>query len=470
MGLPNCKKCNNNDNNINYICDECENGYFKNYNEICELCDNDRIIKNNKCIYCNDPNLGIDGCNTCSIKNNIIKCKECKKGFIYDEEENKCLNIFQYENLERLINCKQIKSTKNNECTKCIDNYVLLWEKDSKFPTCVSINFIYSLKNELNSNCQIFKNYGTTEQPKYKCEKCLNDDDENIIYTKINEILLEKSYCEDSKKYDILKNCKEANMDIINKEIIINCIDCAKDYILIKKPNINHFCRHKDSPDACAVDNCKTCKEYDNYFCKECYNPNYEVSPITGSCVKKVPKIPAITWKDIFRFQINQKKIISGREIYGPTLMLLGLTRDEIPQFHALLAFLTFKVKYSNNLRNLEEEIKIPTICEVVNSVEEAVDEINQVEYECIGDISEYEDKKFNFTLDELVNFEENPDDNKNVLRNSNLNEIIKEKNIKNLVSKNSSNFTLKNLEDTSLFIFDEIKNQTSDNLILILA
>ena len=256
-------------------------------------------------------------------------------------------------------------------------------------------------------------------------------------------------------------------MNIINKEIKINCIDCAIDYKLVYHSDTNsHFCRFINSAETCVVKYCKTCKEYNNYFCKECLDPNYEISPITGACVKKVPKIPAITWKDLFRFQLNQKKIINGKEIYGPTLMLLGLTRNEIPQFHALLTYLTFKVKYSDNLRNLEEEIKIPTICEIVESVDEAVDEINKVEYECIGDISEYENEEMNFTLNELVNLEENPNDNVKVLRNSNLNEVIKEKNIKKLLNKTSTTFTLKNFVDTSLFIFDEIKNQTSDNLI----
>ena len=152
------------------------------------------------------------------------------------------IRVLLDENLQKLINCKQIDSTENYKCTKCIDNYVLLWEKDSAIPKCVSINFIYSLNNEVNSNCQIFKNYGTIEQPKYKCEKCLNeDDDENIIYTKINNKLFETSFCEDSNKYDILKNCKEANMDIINKEIKISCTKCIKNYNLILDKN-SHFC------------------------------------------------------------------------------------------------------------------------------------------------------------------------------------------------------------------------------------
>ena len=180
-----------------------------------------------------------------------------------------------------------------------------------------------------------------------------------------------------------------------------------------------------------------------------------------------MPKIPAITWKDLFRFQINSQKEINGRYIYGPELKLLGLTRDEIPNRHAFLVYIVFKIKYSDNFRILEEEIKIPTICENNNDVQEADDDhINTVEYDCIGNITEYENEEVNFTINELTNIEENPNDNLKVLRNSNLNEIVNEKNVKELVSKNSSTFTLTDYLNTSLFIFDEIKNQTSDNLI----
>lgn len=51
------------------------------------------------------------------------------------------MNKFEDTKLHKLINCKQIKQNNNDyECTKCIENYVLL--KEDKKIRCVSINYI----------------------------------------------------------------------------------------------------------------------------------------------------------------------------------------------------------------------------------------------------------------------------------------------------------------------------------------
>ena len=74
------------------------------------------------------------------------------------------------------------------------------------------------------------------------------------------------------------------------------------------------------------VQDCKICKNGDNYFCKECALSNYQVNRITGQCVKKTDNIPAITWKDIFNLEINGQHERNGLIYKGPSLTLRGIT------------------------------------------------------------------------------------------------------------------------------------------------
>ena len=82
---------------------------------------------------------------------------------------------------------------------------------------------------------------------------------------------------------------------------------------------------------------------------------------------------------------MNQHKEINGKEIEGPRLILRGLTNSQINTGHAILIYLIFKLYQPRNNRNLEEVIKVPTICEIIDSVNETNNEANIVEYDCIG-------------------------------------------------------------------------------------
>jgi len=84
---------------------------------------------------------------------------------------------------------------------------------------------------------------------------------------------------------------------------------------------------------------------------------------------------------------MNSVKEINGKLIKGPKLHLKGITHSKINSGHAFLIYLIFKIKQP--LRNLEDSkdtIRIRTICEVLEEVEESKNEANSVEYECIGD------------------------------------------------------------------------------------
>ena len=201
----------------------------------------------------------------------------------------------------------------------------------------------------------------------------------------------------------------------------------------------SYICRYVHYEKNCVVKYCKTCRRDNNYFCEECLPADYEVNPITGACVKK---------------------------IFGPTLMMRGLTNSQINSGHAFLVYLIFQIKYTrrNLNRNLAEEKKVPTICQIIDSVDETEDELNFVEYECIGNLTEDENEEMN--VDYQVNgIEENSADNNGVLRESNLNNIANDIDFEKLEQISEPKFSLGDMMRTSIFNIS-INNYTSDNLI----
>jgi hypothetical protein len=120
---------------------------------------------------------------------------------------------------------------------------------------------------------------------------------------------------------------------------------------------------------------CKTCRKGNSYFCEECLLSNYEVNSISGQCVEKSEVVPAITWKDIFRLEMNEENEVNGETVKGPSLMLRGITDSQINSRHAFLIYMTFKLRSS--LRNLELKgtVSIPAICEVQDGVEGTSDD-----------------------------------------------------------------------------------------------
>ena len=151
--------------------------------------------------------------------------------------------------------------------------------------------------------------------------------------------------------------------------------------------------------------------------------------------------------------------------IYGPALMMRGLTNSQINSGHAFLVYLVFQIKYArrNRNRNLAEEKKIPTICQVVDSVDESEDELNFVEYDCIGNLTEDENEELNEDY-QVNSIEENSADNNGTLSESNLNNLAQNIDFISLEKKEVPSFTLSNIIKSSIFNIDKIKNYTSDN------
>ena len=491
LGFYNCERCKRDENNDNdLVCYQCSEGYFlTDYGECTKCNDNQVRGISNTCINCSDVEEGgIEGCQACENLNDSIICKECKFGFMLLENNKTCLKISENKELEKFINCEKL-SLENNRlhCSKCIENYTLLNEINDFI--CVSTNFISTPHPNLNQYCQKFTNLGTKNKPKYSCEKCnkfgtvisvfnytFYDYKYNYSYstynytnTSLTKITYEENYtsfCNSTDSFKKLENCTEATMKVINKTIILNCTKCKENNNLTyHKDTDSNICRYTYYQKNCAVKYCKTCQKDNNYFCQECLPTDYEVNPITGSCVKKMPKPPAITFKDIFRLQLNKQRTINGRRVFGPSLMLRGMTTSQINTRHAFLIYMTFKVLYTRAYRNLEEEKKIPTICEVVDSVDESEDEINMVEYDCIGNLTEEENEELEDY--KLNTIKESKDENTKVLSKSNLQEVVNITDINNLEHKTKPEVHISEIKfSTIVFTIDEGQayNQTSED------
>lgn len=107
------------------------------------------------------------------------------------------------------------------------------------------------------------------------------------------------------------------------------------------------------------------------------------------SCEEE-PKIDPqinIGWKELYRLALNSNKENNFGEfeiIYN----LVGITKNQIKTRHELLIILTFRINYSYNLRNLEEEkLEVPTECLPLSTKNET-NEFEIIEYECKGKIT----------------------------------------------------------------------------------
>ena len=466
LGFKNCDKCKVNEDG-DLLCYKCLEDFFLTDEGECTICNSTQVRGyGNKCINCDDmDDGGIEGCSKCQNENDSIICNQCKEGFLYLEGNKTCLKISQDEELEEFVNCIKLQYINNNlQCIECNIGYILLNENDKI--RCVSNSFIPSHNIAINQYCQEEINLANEDKPRYSCEKCIEKSKINAKkdFIKVTFEANHTSYCDYQSSFAKLENCTNANLKVENGVIKLNCTQCDENSVLKYHVDTNSYiCRYVHYEKNCVVKYCKTCRTDNNYFCQECLPTDYEVNPITGTCVKKSPRVPAITWKDMYRLQMNQQRVINGREVYGPTLMMRGLTNSQINSGHAFLVYLVFQIKYTRRNRNLEEEKKVPTICQILDSVDESEDELNIVEYDCIGNLTEEENEELSEDY-QINGIEENAADNNGVLSESNLNLVAKDIDFKTLDKKTEPSFGLRNVLKSSIFNIDEIKNYTSDD------
>ena len=512
VSLNNCEKCKLDDETGNIICSECSKHYFLNEAGDCKRCVLTKTLVNNKCIECDDRQQGgVDNCYYCKTnqEGDGLMCRECKEGYILSRDENKCLNraesnLMEFESCSELIKqgseyicsrCKpQFSLYKSTDGIKCIYTY-LLDIKENIY------NLIFSrlhFSDFVSAPCHETINLGKDEDPKYSCKRCYDifeDDDLNDYYfqyeykydyyiyyyenyynkeyvksqeryyeylpVKIYDEKIKASYCIlFFTKYKNLDNCIEANLkqDGVEEgenEKVLTCTKCLdKAYSKYDDDLKAVYCSiNKKTKGSCLVKFCKDCVNGNNYFCKSCFNDDYEVNAYTGSCVKKTKVVPVITWKDIFRLELNGGKTINGNPLFGPLFTLRGITCNEINSRHAFLVYVTFYIKHG--LRNLEESkenISMEALCEIDQGVEETSEGVNIVDFECIGNTEEKLDDNY-----ELSNINEIDANNGTIISGNmdEINSLIKIKDIK----KTYSDYTLK--DSDKIINFNVQSNET---------
>ena len=506
LGIYNCSKCEKDPNDEkNFICTQCFNNFFVNESGECETWNVTQFkgINKNKLMNCgNNLEGGISHCLYCDVEDKNVKCKQCNEGFILLNNNNTCLEIIKNKDLYNFQSCDVLTLEDNKfQCIKCKKEYVLIKNKNDNTKKCLYIKTLYDKFFEMNHHshfgflnpeldrykkyysfidsdyiyqkyikfyyCQEGENIGTEDNPLYTCTKCyenLGKKKEERFGIKITEENSNISYCVKYNSFKEIENCLQANSKIRNGKQIFNCTECFEGYSLsINKLTNTYYCQNMNATSKCVVLYCKTCNPNDGYKCNECL-PDYSIDSLTGSCVKTTEVIPAVTWKDIYRLNLNGEKMINNKYIYGPSIRMVGIASSQINTRHAFLIYMTFKIKSS--LRYLEDEnnnITMPAICEILEAVDATEDDVNMVEYECIGNNSNEEDMT-KYQLDDIQE-----GNNENSLKKSNLNDIVSDLKengeLKNLENKIKSDFTMEDLMKIFIFKMNEkINNITADN------
>ena len=483
FGFTNCDKCLNNDND-ELECTKCIDGYFLGNNGYCTKCKEPKVQgTENRCIFCNNTDEGgIDGCELCFSDNGDITCQQCEKGFILYEEDKTCKKIGKYPQIEKFTNCQKVSLNSNGDydCTKCMENYNELYDKNREEKLCVNHDFLLTPKPETLKYCKKSINMGTEDQPKHSCEKCVENDiltqeqrEQGTTFTKITFSENETSYCDISSNYGIMQNCSEARR-VKNKDrnIIYNCTKCLEESQFLYKVNLDmKVCTYFFYSRYCMVKDCQTCKYGNNYYCSKCLFDNYEVNPATGSCIEKLPKAPAISWKDMFRLTLNDNTTLNSHNLTGYSVYLRGISYNQYHPGHAFLIDLIFEVLYVRNLRNIEEseietkEMRIPTYCQIIDYTDEVKNKVNLIDYYCFANrTGEDEIRESDIRLKRIEISHDDNEANSEFIEFSNFEDMVSQLNISELIDKDSSSFTLKKFNNITVFEMDEVVDQKSEN------
>ena len=493
FGFTNCDKCYKNiDNELE--CHLCIDGYFLGNDGYCTKCIEPKVQgTQNRCIFCNNTEEGgIEGCELCFSDEGYITCQQCKKGFILSEDDKTCIKISQSAQLEKFANCQKVSINNAGQyvCTKCMENYNDLYDKNRNEKICVNQEFLLTPKPETLKYWKNTINMGTEDYPQHSCEKCVENDiltqkqrEKGVTFTKITYAKEENetSYCDISSNYDLMPNCSEARRIIEPNGIITyKCTKCFdENYFIYKVEPDKRTCTYFYYSKRCMVKNCKTCKYGNNYFCSQCLNDNYEVNPATGSCVEKLPKSPVMAWKDAFRETLNAKTQLNTQNLVGYAINLRGISYNQFHEGHAFLIDLIFEVLYVSNLRNIEEkendidvpnraetkEIRIPTYCQIIEHTDEVQYKVNLIDYYCFANrTGQDEIRESDIRLKRIEISHDDNEENSEFIEFSNFEDMISNLNLSELMDKDTSSFTLKKFNNVTVFEMDEVADQKSEN------
>ena len=484
FGFPHCDKYIKNINNNELECIKCIDGYFLGNNGYCTKCEEPKVQGTlNRCIFCNNTEEGgLEGCELCFSDNGNIKCQQCKKGFILSEDDKTCIKLTEFPEIEKFTNCQKVSAIDGVQfdCTKCMENYNDLYDKNRNEKICVNHDFLLTPKPETLKYCKNLINMGTEDQPKHSCEKCIENDiltqeqiNQGVTITKITFSENETSYCDISSNIGIKPYCSEARR-IKNQEgnIIYNCTKCLDGSQFLYKVDLDmRVCTYSFYSKHCMVNNCKSCEDGNNYRCSKCLFDNYESNRATGECIQKLPKESTVYWKDIFRLKLNDKIQLNSQDLEGFSVNLRGISTNQIPESHTFLIDLIFEVLYVRNLRNIEEndietkEIRIPTFCKIVEQTDEVKYKVNLIDYFCFANRTGQDViRESDIRLKKIEISHNDSEENIEFIKSSNFEDMVSKLNLSELKDKDTSSFTLKMLNNIIVFEMDEVVDQKSEN------
>jgi hypothetical protein len=158
----------------------------------------------------------------------------------------------------------------------------------------------------------------------------------------------------------------------------------------------------------------------------------------------------------MYKLEMNSKKVINEKTYYGPTFRMRGISKNKINDRHAFQIYFIFKGK---KLRNLEEGIKVPGICEIEKNIDDNDEKnLNLVQYICIAI------RQNNLELNDLDLFNIEEGDNSGILNSENFLEMLNQTNFEDLTNKLSSTFTLEKFLKIVTFELENLKNITAEN------
>ena len=320
--IPNCLDYEN-DN----ICSKCKSDYslIKEYNNSIVCISN--VLINQKYFYKSEGNNYYIRCNNtiqyCEKCNEETICVECMNNYQIIDDGEKCvdvnLKIYYLDNTDNkykscskydlMLNCYECEYNciENFKCLKCIDEYVLVHEKDNAV-TCIKESTLseykYYKKDENNYyQCDIYNkvencNSCTLEDKCFSCKEGYDIVNENKLCLLSSDILAKKYYRDNDNYY---YPCSNTLTYCSNCESKIKCITCI---------NSNYVIEENDK----CIDKALVEKNY--YYLNEENNKYVSCSKISG-CEKCNSSTQCISCKIGFNFNDNNlcKKTLSKSEL-----------------------------------------------------------------------------------------------------------------------------------------------------------
>ena len=198
-------------------CSECEpdkSSEYKNETKCLKCYSSYGLSPEGECVPCKDPDIGGEGCETCSYneQSKKYKCNSCSSHYVYVNNIYQCFSHSNKSQLN-LYGCVEAQYDEKNdkyECLRCLGNYEF---KDNE-KTCRIASDV-----GLSSDCYYFENLGTLNEPKYSCLYCKS----GLTLAKNNSKGIKDCYARDEG----FQYCYEGIIEEDGKYTCTKCVDRA---------------------------------------------------------------------------------------------------------------------------------------------------------------------------------------------------------------------------------------------------